>query len=226
MGTGMQKMFGVFIILFAGAAQGASLTLDALESGWISEREGINYFPNVPTSENYIVGQSLNTEWRNWFVFDLLGVTDEITSATLQLFNPLDTGYVSVDASETYEIFSYESSVSDLRLENGSGDFDDLGDGISYGQVVISAQDNGTLVEIQLNQAGITALNSASGEFAMGGLVTTLGFGSGDQERVFGGTDAGMTRQLELTLVPIPAAVWLFGSALAGLGWLRRKQTS
>ena len=24
--------------------------------------------------------------------------------------------------------------------------------------------------------------------------------------------------------VPIPAAVWLFGSALAGLGWLRRKQ--
>lgn len=25
------------------------------------------------------------------------------------------------------------------------------------------------------------------------------------------------------TVVPIPAAVWLFGSALAGLGWLRRK---
>jgi len=27
-----------------------------------------------------------------------------------------------------------------------------------------------------------------------------------------------------VTAVPIPAAVWLFGSALAGLGWLRRKQ--
>jgi hypothetical protein len=26
-------------------------------------------------------------------------------------------------------------------------------------------------------------------------------------------------------VVPIPAAAWLFGSALAGLGWLRRKQT-
>jgi hypothetical protein len=25
--------------------------------------------------------------------------------------------------------------------------------------------------------------------------------------------------------VPVPAAVWLFGSALAGLGWMRRKQT-
>jgi len=28
-----------------------------------------------------------------------------------------------------------------------------------------------------------------------------------------------------VSAVPIPAAVWLFGSALAGLGWMRRKQT-
>jgi len=28
---------------------------------------------------------------------------------------------------------------------------------------------------------------------------------------------------LTITAVPVPAAVWLFGSALAGLGWLRRK---
>jgi hypothetical protein len=27
------------------------------------------------------------------------------------------------------------------------------------------------------------------------------------------------------SVVPLPAAVWLFGSALAGLGWIRRKQT-
>lgn len=27
-----------------------------------------------------------------------------------------------------------------------------------------------------------------------------------------------------LQTVPVPAAVWLFGSALAGLGWMRRKQ--
>ena len=29
-----------------------------------------------------------------------------------------------------------------------------------------------------------------------------------------------------VSAVPIPAAVWLFGSALAGLGWMRRKQTA
>jgi hypothetical protein len=28
-----------------------------------------------------------------------------------------------------------------------------------------------------------------------------------------------------VSAVPIPAAAWLFGSALAGLGWMRRKQT-
>jgi hypothetical protein len=29
-----------------------------------------------------------------------------------------------------------------------------------------------------------------------------------------------------VSAVPIPAAVWLFGSALAGLGWMRRKRIS
>ena len=29
-----------------------------------------------------------------------------------------------------------------------------------------------------------------------------------------------------ISAIPIPAAVWLFGSALAGLGWIRRKQSS
>ena len=30
---------------------------------------------------------------------------------------------------------------------------------------------------------------------------------------------------ISVSAVPVPAAVWLFGSALAGLGWLRRKPT-
>ena len=28
-----------------------------------------------------------------------------------------------------------------------------------------------------------------------------------------------------IAAVPVPAAVWLFGSALAGLGWMRRRQS-
>ena len=40
------------------------------------------------------------------------------------------------------------------------------------------------------------------------------------------GSGARFVTSGEVTAVPIPAAVWLLGSALAGLGWLRRKQTA
>jgi hypothetical protein len=35
-----------------------------------------------------------------------------------------------------------------------------------------------------------------------------------------------VVRSISVSAVPIPAAVWLFGSALAGLGWMRRKQAA
>ncbi len=35
-----------------------------------------------------------------------------------------------------------------------------------------------------------------------------------------------MTLQVTAAVVPIPAAVWLFGSALGVMGWMRRKATS
>jgi len=49
------------------------------------------------------------------------------------------------------------------------------------------------------------------------------------ENQVFGstfGTEAKPTYvdNFTATVVPLPAAVWLFGSALAGLGWMRRKQ--
>ncbi len=37
--------------------------------------------------------------------------------------------------------------------------------------------------------------------------------------------DSYLNLRFEGTVVPIPASVWLFGSALAGLGWLRRKRS-
>ena len=40
-----------------------------------------------------------------------------------------------------------------------------------------------------------------------------------------GYSEAGVL-MVRSSVVPVPAAVWLFGSALAGLGWFRRKQTA
>jgi hypothetical protein len=36
----------------------------------------------------------------------------------------------------------------------------------------------------------------------------------------------GKLSRFRMVVTPIPAAVWLFGSALAGLGWVRRKQSA
>jgi hypothetical protein len=43
-----------------------------------------------------------------------------------------------------------------------------------------------------------------------------------DREASIGSLPGTWTKS---SVVPIPAAVWLFGSALAGLGWIRRKHT-
>ncbi|MDQ1303787.1 MAG: hypothetical protein QG595_1770 [Pseudomonadota bacterium] len=58
---------------------------------------------------------------------------------------------------------------------------------------------------------------------------TLLGPGSyvlqirGDATGAFGGSYSGV---LNLTAIPVPAAVWLFGSALGGLGLLKRRRVA
>ena len=84
-----------------------------------------------------------------------------------------------------------------------------------------------------------------TGIVAGGGYVTGSGYGAGTEWgtgdwlnlqslrfEMTGYTDVGLQRSewtvdnLQVTAVPVPAAAWLFGSALAGLGWMRRKQTA
>jgi hypothetical protein len=62
-------------------------------------------------------------------------------------------------------------------------------------------------------------LNLESVSFSLGAFF--LAGGSG-----FSSTTLVLTiDNVNAQVVPLPAAVWLFGSALAGLGWMRRKQT-
>jgi hypothetical protein len=53
-------------------------------------------------------------------------------------------------------------------------------------------------------------------------MTLSLGVNSYANENM-GVVTASPTMNFNVTAVPIPAAVWLFGSALAGLGWFRRK---
>lgn len=173
---------------------------------------------------NHISGLTNNAEFRSFFVFDLSAVTDTVVSASLRVFNPLN-GYISPDTSEIFSVFDVSTSITSLT--DGSGGvsaFSDLGTGSLYGSATINKTDTGTIIDITLNSDALVAINSASGLFALGGTLTSISGGS-DQVVFSSTSDVGLTRELQLTTVPVPAAIWLFGTGLIGLiGVARRKK--
>ncbi len=177
-----------------------------------------------PSSVSNIVGSFSNTEYRNWFVFDLSGITDTITSATLRSYNPPGStqGYQSSDPTETWSLYDVSTDVTALTDGTaGVSAFNDLGAGTSYGAYVASIADNGTYIEIALNSNALNDLNTnASRFFAIGGAITTLD-GTGTQLLFANGTSA--KSELLLSTIPVPAAVWLFGFGLLGLIGMARQ---
>ena len=85
--------------------------------------------------------------------------------------------------------------------------------------VIIGVDRNGSLV-LPRNYVSNSLLGASSISFE-GQTFASMGITAGNYVYDLGGVDT-----LTLQVVPIPAAVWLFGSALAGLGWIRRRQTA
>ena len=174
----------------------------------------------------------------NYLVFDLSSLASQlggmdVASATLTLTNP---GFAS-GKSETFTLWDFTGNVTALKgygFANPPSAADaatirqDLRSGTSYGSTVIS-QPTGLLpnITITLNAAAIAALNntldSASLLFAIGGFSDTL---SGNRT-LFGNSGGGANiARLDVEPVPLPAAIWLFGSVVLGLaatGWRKRK---
>ena len=168
-------------------------------------------------------------EHRNFFVFDLAGVTQPISSATLNLYVPSATenGYVSADPSENYELHDVVTSLSALIAGTGGKPaYNDLGGGVVYGSRTMTAADMGTTVEINLNAAAIAALNASHGLLAIGGSITSLDSLS-NTEYTFGNT--GLVTdisQLRLTLVPEPTSAALVAFAAMIFGMQRSRKRS
>lgn len=178
---------------------------------------------HAPGSTNYFAGRFLLMEHRNFFVFDLSGITDPIASARLNLFNPsgrILNGYTSPDATETFVL--YDVTTPAAILTSGTGGFaafGDLGNGTVLGNVIMSAADNGQFVSVEFNQDGLNALNaSAGGTFVVGGRLQTLSGGL-NNEYVFGwtGTQPMSSTTLEYETVETPEPATL---AMVGLGVL------
>jgi hypothetical protein len=235
---------GVLLLLCAAAAAAATpadaATVVSYERGWY-ESTGVHLVGN----DNYFAGRQDETpfdEKRNFFVFDLSGFSS-ITSATLELLvgpTPPFDSIISIGGTETYTLFDFGGSISDLT--GGTGGvlaYTDLGTGTSYGSIVVTdGADEGTVISITLNAAGIAAANAAAGgDFAIGGAITSLLAAPPPwaDEYVFGFTGSGDPSDGNTRLivegtpanaaVPEPASLVVFGTLFSvGAIAARRKR--
>lgn len=96
----------------------------------------------------------------------------------------------------------------------------------------------GRWYDFELNEDALASINSVTDNWVFGASITTInGGGAGTNEQLLTGAPVNLSNpsilnfsqpapQLILTMVPVPAAVWLFGTALAGLVGVRSRKRS
>jgi hypothetical protein len=187
----------------------------------------INYFDDAGTDLGL-------QDFRNFFIFDLTSVTNPVTSAKLHLYNngfvPSFPGYgfESPNPFETYKIFDVNTPLASLVAgTGGTTAYADIGTGTSYGTYNISNADRGQFVVINLNAAGLAAINAnLGGKIAFGGAITTLSPVPEEEQFAFAvshnpaGVNDGNTF-LEVNAVPAPPAVILLCLGLLGFAGFR-----
>lgn len=157
---------------------------------------------------------------------------------------PPYTGFYSSDSTETVGLFDVATPVSKVTGEGGTDEivndldiYHDLHRGTQYGSITVSEADNGQLLAISLNSAGLDALNAAlGGKFAIGGALTSIS--GGDTQRVFtvSGNRPGYApgdgrTYLDITFaptatVPEPSTLGLFGLGLLGFVLRARRKAT
>lgn len=227
--------FGVIGTISAGPAQ-ASQIIRPFDSGWYND-DG----RHSPGNVNFIVGsfvshpsEILNTKWNNFFAFDLASLAgQQITSATLTIFAGIDQPSVSGNGLFLYEStniafydnYSFEGNIDHLLTDRGHlAAYNDLADGKLYGHSEIEGIFSLAMPEVKISftEAAILDMNAAllrdDKRFVIGGTATN----AVQDDRLWGGSgrfelaDAALT----LTAVPIPTALPLLLTALAGLGFM------
>lgn len=178
---------------------------------------GVNGFFNVGDTFTYVIAYDTAT-------FGGAGTTGStiysngLSSATFSYSN----GYTGSATNGDIDIWNdvLVASTPTDSFGSGSGTSDGLvGPAIGASNLVAA---NALLLD-----------NSPANLFSsldLGPLSTAFSDYTGSRlELIFqgsGGTTYVKGEMLTISVVPIPAAVWLFGSALLGLGWTRRRSAS
>lgn len=193
-------------------ASGLMITLDATNRGTATTI----VFPGSPTAD-YRVGNIPPETVNNYFVFDLRGITETITSASFRLYNP-PGGFATSGTSETVTLLS---GTADL-----SGNFS-YGGSSAYGSRAFTSLDNDTFVTFDLGAKFLLQANALRGSGLIGfyGRMDSLDTATSTAEYLFFGTAGtpASNSQLILTTVPEPATLILIAM---GALTLRTSRTS
>ena len=211
-----------FAVLCANAGQAQAGIISAFDRGWY-DSSGFH----DPTNQNYVASipvTSFRGPTRNFFVFNLgaFSTSEIITSASLRLFNPIQNTFFG-----TYTVYDVSTSIPSLT-GGGFGlvaTYNDLGTGTSYATQAITSADAGTFVTVNLNAAGLSALNaSRGGTFATGGTWSS----STPNSHVFGFNFAGNLNDsslvYETSAIPEPASLALSCIGALGVGLVARRR--
>ena len=237
--AGAALSWAVLFSAIGGAASNAA-TVESFDNGWYQNN---GFTAGV---SNIYVGWNPNTgaTYRNWLAFDLAGLAGQnITGATLTFYGGNGI-YNSTDPSETLGLFDYTGSINALiGNQSGAGIYNDLGSGVNYGTTNVS----GPLQQfsVTLTQAAIAALNAAANNssdhrFVIGGALLSIAlvrdsdnWWKNEALFVINGPQSALERaaflSVETSPVPLPAALPLFASILAGSGlvaWRRKRKAA
>ena len=209
----MKSLLAAAAALLATPAAVQAADISATGSGWCAS------FGSCDTDgtffNNSFAGDS-GADFRN--LFTVAVPVGTVTAASLSIWN--DAANYNSDPNAVYSLIG-ASGIS----------YNGLADGTVLGSILMSAADTGVsrYVTIDLNAAGIAALNAAAGStFLFGGVITRnahsefAGYGSGTPAAYL-----TLTQSAQSTAVPEPAswALMLGGFGLVGGAMRRRRAT-
>jgi hypothetical protein len=212
------KIFILFILI-TGGSQAATVTLDQSNEGGVLAAYAVIGTQSV--AQTFTVGL-------DGFLSQVdlaVGMTPDATDGFyLQIYNTA-SGAPDTNGPSLFSQYYDATSLPLLPATNSMPDtfasFDLSGAGLSVS--------SGDELAIVLTRAGDAEYPDwILWSVNVGGYGSGAAHTLGRQCEIWCATNSGGNDMLFKTYVsnvPVPAAAWLFGSALAGLGWMRRKQT-